>query len=167
MHLHKCTHTSMSMIAQWLGNLAVSVCSSIWYYLALIELSSISSFSPPSALLLSSSPQVPARDGGRDRGCQTLFCILRCSVCPGASIHSLSDDELQYSCFQVFSLFFYLLITSVFSLSSPVSTCYFFFLIHLTGSSLPFYSSPCLSLSHPLSLTPLSISIYEWVLMGL
>lgn len=44
------------------SSLVVSLHSSIWYYLALIELSSIASLSPPSALLLSSFPLLPARD---------------------------------------------------------------------------------------------------------
>lgn len=127
-----------SMTAQRLGNPAVSVCSSIWYYLALIELSSIPSSSPPSALLLSSFPLLPARHEGMD--CQTLFCVLACSVYPGTSISSLSVDLFQYSYFQVFPLFLYLLITS----ASPLSTCYF-----SSFSSI----STCLFLSQPLSLS--------------
>lgn len=144
------THTlaSQSMTAQWLGSPAVSVCSSIWYYLALIELSSIPSLSPPSALLLSSLPLLPARDGWRQRwGVPNPLCV-HCSVYPDTSISSLSADQFQYSCFQVFSLLFYLPITSAISL--------FLFTLHLLSSlfhpSPPasfflFRCSPCLSLS--------------------
>lgn len=164
------THTlaSQSMTAQWLGSPAMSVCSSIWYYLALIELSSSPSLSPPSALLLSSFPLLPARDGWRQGwGVPNPLCV-HCSVYPDTSISSLSADQFQHSCFQVFSLHFYLPITSAISLF--LFTTLFFIRLVLPLSSF-FRCSPCLSLplslSSFLSLTPSSISIYEPVLMGL
>ncbi len=113
--------------------------------------------SPPSLLPLpSSSPPFlcsqPGMDGGKDGECQTLFCVLACSVYPDTSISSLSADQFQYSCFWVFSVFFYLPITSAFNL--PLSTCYFFFLIQLPPVSFSlFCRSPCLSVSHPVSLS--------------
>lgn len=64
-------------------------------------------------------------DGGKDGECQTPFCVLAYSVYPDTSISLLSADQFQYSCLQVFSLFFYLPITSAFSLSSPLSTVIF------------------------------------------
>ncbi len=145
-----CIYTNVPCSLRQLSGLAARPCLSahpydiIWHWSSCL-------LSPPSLLPLpSSSPPLrcsqPGMDGGRDGVCQTLSCVLARSVYSDTSISSLSTYQFQYSCFQVFSSFFYLPITSAFSLSSPLSTCYVFYLIHLT-----FFPTlccfPCLSLS--------------------
>lgn len=82
------------------GSSVVSLCSSIWYYLALIELSSIPSLSPPSALLLSSFPLLPARDGSSERRREQSPLLF---FHPGANSNYPSVNGLQYFPFRVFS----------------------------------------------------------------
>lgn len=82
------------------GSPVASLHSSIWYYLALIELSSIPSLSPPSALLLSSFPLLPARDGSSERRREPNPLLFSR---PGANSSSMSVDRLQYFPFRVFS----------------------------------------------------------------
>lgn len=157
-YLNAHTLALQSMTAQWLGSPAVSVCSSIWYYLALIELSSIPSLSPPSVLLLSSFPLLPARDGWRGRWSvpNPLLFFLPCLLCVLRHKHKLLVSW-PVAVFFILSVFFYLPITSAHSRFSP----HFFFLIHLPASSF------CCSVSSCFPLTLSSISIYEQVLMGL
>lgn len=144
-------HRHLPCSLRQLSSLAARLCLSahpydiIWHWSSCL-------LSPPCLLPLpSSSPPFlcsqPGMDGGKDGASQTLFCVPACSMYPDTSISSLSAGQFQYSCFQVFSLFFYLPITSAFSLSSPFTTCYLFFLIHLPCLCPCFCCSPCLSLS--------------------
>lgn len=59
--------TSQRVVPLRPGSLVASLRSSIWYYLALIKLSSIPSLSPPPALLLSSFPLLLAKAGTSER----------------------------------------------------------------------------------------------------
>lgn len=77
-HLH--TIALQPLTARWLGIAATSVCSSIWYYLALIELSALSSFSPPSALPLSSFLLLPARITKREGRDISFFFVCCCQL---------------------------------------------------------------------------------------
>lgn len=139
----------MSVTAQWLGSPAVSLCSSIWYYLALIELS------PPSLLPLPSSspPFLYSQPGieGWDRERQALFCVPASSLnkrhkllvsWPGAKFSFSSVSFILLStyhlCLQTSPLQPPLVIIS-FSSISPLLLPSFFFL-----PSLPH------PLSHPL-----------------
>lgn len=79
------------------GSPLVSLHSSIWYYLALIELSSIPSLSPPSALLLSSSRLLPARDGSSERQSEPNPLLF-----PDTNSRSPLAGQLQHFPFRVF-----------------------------------------------------------------
>lgn len=120
--------------------------------------------SPPSLLPLPSfSPPLlcsrPGMDGGRDRVCQTLFCFSSLLRVPRRQNKRTSCSIVVLKCF---CLFLYLPITL-----TSVSIFHLF----LSLAQLPSPRSSFLQLSTSLpsffALAPASISIYEWVLMGL
>lgn len=112
------------------GSPVVSLHSSIWYYLALIELSSIPSLSPPSALLLSSFPLLPARDGSSERRHEPsplLFFFAQAQT--AAPRQSTGSSIFLYECFLTYHLrsqsllFTFPVFFHLFSLPPPLPVC--------------------------------------------